>query len=148
MLYKPLCLHSYAYSTLNIPTHTQKLFDLNNIHSLKAVVSALQSSPIYRLAQTWKGVAKKDKSTFERLEDFLSDNDNRCVCVCVCVCVHRQLIVMCLFCYRKNLREHMDAANLPCIPFLGMYLTDLCFLHGLPNKCSQVLYIHTRTPAA
>jgi hypothetical protein len=63
---------------------------------LKAVVSALQSTPIYRLHQTWKHVPKKDRANFEKFEEFMSDNDNR-----------------------KVLREHMDEAKLPCIPHLG-----------------------------
>ena len=31
----------------------QRLLELNNLHSLKAVVSGLQSAPIYRLIRTW-----------------------------------------------------------------------------------------------
>lgn len=83
----------------------KKLLELNNIHSLKAVVAGLQSAAVYRLSQTWKLVPKKEKAAFDKFEEFLAETDNR-----------------------KLLREHMNAAKLPCIPFLGMYLTDLVYL--------------------
>ena len=31
----------------------QKLCDINNLHAVMAVVSGLQSAPIYRLSKTW-----------------------------------------------------------------------------------------------
>jgi hypothetical protein len=92
----------------------KKLLDLNNIHSLKAVVSALQCRAIFRLTQTWKCVHKKDKAVYERLQDFVSERDNW-----------------------RQMREHMDAARLPCIPHLGPYLTDLTYIHALPDKVAK-----------
>ena len=59
------------------PPYSQKLHDLNNLHSLKAVVAGLQSTPIYRLTQTWKSVSKRERAIFERLGEFLSDENNR-----------------------------------------------------------------------
>ncbi len=61
------------------------------------MVSGLQSTPIYRLQRTWRHVPKKDKSSFDKMANFLSDDENR-----------------------KLLREHMDEAKLPCIPHLGV----------------------------
>lgn len=75
-------MHTHTPTHLSAWSSLQKLYELNNLHSLKAVVSGLQSAPIFRLALTWKHVPKKDKSTFEKLADFLSEDDNRCVHVC------------------------------------------------------------------
>ncbi len=70
---------------LIINASLQKLLELNNIHSLKAVLAGLQSGPIFRLAQTWRLVAKRDKTTFERLCELLSADDNWWVVVWVVV---------------------------------------------------------------
>lgn len=99
----------------------KKLVDLNNFHSSKAILSGLQSAAVYRLNQTWMTITRKDKLTYERLEQLFSENENR-----------------------LKLRMQLDEARLPCIPYLGMYLTDLTYLDtvhpqtgGLDNVRSQ-----------
>jgi ribosome-associated toxin RatA of RatAB toxin-antitoxin module len=54
----------------------KRLQELNNLNSLVAIVLALQSPPIIRLQNTWKIVPKKDKINFERLTEFISEEDN------------------------------------------------------------------------
>ncbi|KAK2863905.1 hypothetical protein Q7C36_003059 [Tachysurus vachellii] len=54
----------------------KKLCDMNNLHAVMAVVSGLQSAPIFRLSKTWALLSRKDKATFEKLEYLMSKEDN------------------------------------------------------------------------
>ncbi|XP_057238889.1 ras-specific guanine nucleotide-releasing factor RalGPS1 isoform X3 [Malurus melanocephalus] len=84
----------------------QKLLELNNLHSLMSVVSALQSAPIFRLTKTWALLNRKDKTTFEKLDYLLSKEDNY-----------------------KRTREYIRSLKMvPTIPYLGIYLLDLIYI--------------------
>lgn len=82
----------------------KRLNELHSFNSLMAIVVALKSAPIFRLRKTWtQHVSKRDQSQFERMADVMFDtSDNK----------------------RKIRDMHMNC-KLPCIPFLGLFLTDL-----------------------
>jgi len=82
----------------------KRLNELHSFNSLMAIIVALKSAPIFRLKKTWsQHVSKRDLAYFERMADLMFDtSDNK----------------------RKIRDMHMNC-KLPCIPFLGLFLTDL-----------------------
>jgi hypothetical protein len=89
-----------------------KCLELNNYDSLMAIICSLNSSMVTRLKKTWELVSQKTKT---RLEDL-----------CAIVDVGKNYAVL-----RERLKNHVA----PCIPFVGLYLTDLTFVtEGNPES--------------
>ncbi|KAM5148532.1 ras-specific guanine nucleotide-releasing factor RalGPS2 isoform 2-T2 [Mantella aurantiaca] len=95
----------------------KKLYELNNLHALMSVVSGLQSAPIFRLTKTWALLSRKDKTTFEKLEYVVSKEDNY-----------------------KRLRDYINSLKMtPCIPYLGIYLSDLTYIDSAYPSTGSIL---------
>ncbi|KAJ3605148.1 hypothetical protein NHX12_027198 [Muraenolepis orangiensis] len=90
---------------------------LNNYNGVLEITSALNRSAIYRLKKTWAKVCRQTKSLMDRLQKIVSSEGRF-----------------------KNLRETLKNCNPPCVPYLGMYLTDLAFIEeGTPNFTAEGL---------
>ncbi|XP_051764237.1 ras-specific guanine nucleotide-releasing factor 2 isoform X1 [Ctenopharyngodon idella] len=90
---------------------------LNNYNGVLEITSALNRSAIYRLKKTWAKVCKQTKALMDRLQKIVSSEGRF-----------------------KNLRETLKNCNPPCVPYLGMYLTDLAFIEeGTPNFTEEGL---------
>ncbi|XP_074524092.1 ras-specific guanine nucleotide-releasing factor RalGPS2 isoform X2 [Halichoeres trimaculatus] len=95
----------------------KKLCDSNNLHAVMAVVSALQSAPIFRLTKTWALLSRKDKATFDRLDYLMTKEDNY-----------------------KRLRDFISSQSMvSCIPYLGMYLSDLTYIDSAYPSTGSIL---------
>lgn len=86
-------------------TVAQHCKELNNFSSMTAIVSALYSSPIYRLKKTWDLVSTESKDLLKNLNNLMDSKRN-------------------FVKYRELLRSVTDVA---CVPFFGVYLSDLTF---------------------
>ncbi|XP_067828891.1 ras-specific guanine nucleotide-releasing factor RalGPS1-like [Heptranchias perlo] len=95
----------------------RKLQDLHNLHGLMAVISALQSTPVFRLSKAWALLSRKDKAAFEKLETLMSKEDNY-----------------------KQLRHYISCLKMtPCIPYLGIHLSDLTYIDAAYPPSSSIL---------
>ncbi|KAI0015687.1 ras GEF [Xylariomycetidae sp. FL0641] len=78
--------------------------ELNNYDALMAIVCSLNSSIINRLRKTWDVVSPKRREMFKNLQAIVEPSNNN-----------------------KALRTRLQGHVSPCLPFLGMFLTDLTF---------------------
>ncbi|KAG8622829.1 hypothetical protein KVT40_009340 [Elsinoe batatas] len=88
---------------------------LRNYDTLMAIMCALNSSAITRLRQTWSLVPSKNLETLEQLQEICEFTRNF-----------------------STLRRHIKDAELPCLPFIGLFLTDLTFVDA-GNPCTRTL---------
>merc|ERR1719222_83002 len=113
----------------------QELRVLKNFSSLKAIVSGLQSNPVYRLKKAWATIAKDKLEIFEELARIFSEENN--------AVAQRELLVRegtAKFAdtagekdhhLQKVLQKHVEnsrAISYGTIPYLGTFLTDLTMI--------------------
>ncbi|MCJ1311190.1 hypothetical protein MMC25_004861 [Agyrium rufum] len=109
-------------------TVADKCRTLNNFSTLTSIVSAFAASPIHRLSRTWTSVSARTLAMLESLRQLMDRNKN-------------------FASYRATLRTLQP----PCIPFFGVYLTDLTFIEeGIPSvmKRTNLINFTKRTKTA
>ncbi|KAK1585752.1 RasGEF domain-containing protein [Colletotrichum navitas] len=79
--------------------------ELHNYDGLMAIICSLNSSTISRLRKTWEIVSVKRREMLRTLQAIVEPAQNNKV-------------------LRTRLHDHVP----PCLPFLGMFLTDLTFV--------------------
>jgi len=93
------------------------LRQLNNFHLLTAVLSGLSNSAVLRMKWTFSKVQKRYKQMLEDLEDVMAMEGSF-----------------------KNYRNTLNIATPPCVPYIGVYLTDLVFIEdGNPDKIGNMI---------
>ncbi|KAJ8918692.1 hypothetical protein NQ315_015012 [Exocentrus adspersus] len=84
---------------------------LHNFNGVLEICSAFTNTSIFRLKKTWEKVSKTTKCTIEKLQNIVT-SDGRF----------------------RSLRDALHRCDPPCIPYLGIYLTDLSFIEeGTPT---------------
>ncbi|KYR00468.1 RasGEF domain-containing protein [Tieghemostelium lacteum] len=87
---------------INIADHCR---NLNNFNAVMEILSGLNLTPVFRLKKTWETLPRKYLATFKHLNSLMAPKNNF-----------------------KVYREVLHTKNPPCLPFLGLYLTDMTFI--------------------
>jgi hypothetical protein len=91
----------------------ERLRELNNLNGVSEIVSGLNSSPVFRLKQTWGALPQRARDVFAQLDAIMQPNGAY-----------------------KAFRDYLHTCRPPCIPYLGVYLTDLTFIE---DGCKDVV---------
>jgi len=95
----------------------KNLEELNNFGAIFQIVGGLGNSSVHRLAKTFAGLKPEKKKILEEMRVLTNPNKSWAQ-------------------YRKRIHE----VNPPCVPFVGVYQTDLTFIEdGNPSKFSTGL---------
>lgn len=92
-----------------------RCIELNNYDSLMAIMCSINSSVVSRLKRTWELVSKNTKTRLAELNAVIDFSRNQ-----------------------ASLRRRLETPVAPCIPFLGIYLTDLTFLDAGNPKTREL----------
>ncbi|RFU80632.1 guanine nucleotide exchange factor [Trichoderma arundinaceum] len=99
----------------------QQFLELHNYDGLMAIICTLNSSTITRLRKTWDAIPQKRRDALRSLQEIVEPSQNNKI-------------------LRTKLHDHVP----PCLPFLGMYLTDLTFV-DIGNPATKEVSLGSET---
>lgn len=105
---------------ISVALHCQRMC---NFATLTAILSGLYSSPVYRLKKTWNEVSDESKEILQKLDHLMDSKKN-------------------FLNYRMCLKSISEKAA--CVPFFGVYLSDLTFADAGNQDSSEMINFHKR----
>ncbi|XP_052831997.1 ras-specific guanine nucleotide-releasing factor 2 isoform X2 [Octopus bimaculoides] len=90
---------------------------MHNYNGVLQICAAFVNSSVFRMKKMWERISKQTRQMIDKLQTLVSSEGRF-----------------------KNMRDALHRCDPPCIPYLGMYLTDLSFIEeGTPNFTDEKL---------
>ncbi|CAF4158295.1 unnamed protein product, partial [Rotaria magnacalcarata] len=89
---------------------------LRNFNGVLQIMAAFVNSSVYRLKLTWDRISKQNKQVVNKLQNLVHSDGKF-----------------------KNLRDTLTKVDPPCVPYLGLYLSDLTFIEESSQDISENL---------
>lgn len=90
---------------------------MHNYNGVLQICAAFVNSSVFRMKKMWERLSKQTRQMIDKLQTLVSSEGRF-----------------------KNMRDALHRCDPPCIPYLGMYLTDLSFIEeGTPNFTEEKL---------
>ena len=103
-----------------------KFMALHNLNGVLEILSGLGSSSISRLYKSWEKVKKEKVCLFEEITNLMSPAQSY-----------------------KEYRHHIESLKRPCVPYIGVYLSDITFIEEgntdlieYPDDASGLTLVH------
>ncbi|CAG8499118.1 4477_t:CDS:10 [Acaulospora morrowiae] len=111
----------------------QQCLQLSNFATLAQILLGLQSSPVERLRRTWTQVRDSEMRTLKELNEYISPFGNWKVIRDTMRQVVENSTIINEVVKKSRLGTGVKKINTGCIPFLGLYLSDLVFNSAVPS---------------
>ncbi|RIA87036.1 hypothetical protein C1645_778254 [Glomus cerebriforme] len=112
----------------------QKCLQFSNFATLTQILLGLQSPPVERLRRTWTRIRNEDLRVFKELSEYVSAFGNwKVIREAMRKSIEDSTILKELIKQRKSRAADARKINTGCIPFLGLYLSDLVFNAAVPS---------------
>lgn len=84
---------------------------LNNFNGIYEIIGGLTNAAVFRMQQTWEGITPRHREIFDAFSVLMSHTNSY-----------------------QNIRKELSNCSPPCIPYIGVFQTDLVFLEdGNPD---------------
>jgi son of sevenless-like protein len=97
------CLEERVVTVSRIIDIMTALMELNNFNGVLSIVSAFQSASIYRLEHTFNMLKPQRRQLLDDCKELMADR-------------------------KQKYKEKLHSINPPCVPFAGIYLTDILYI--------------------